>query len=71
MQPKSKTTTARLASPKKPRSRPASGPAMTRQNLAILVGGLLLFSFYSHCEVDAPVHLEVPVQIHGNVIFER
>jgi hypothetical protein len=44
---------------------------MTRQNLAIVVGGLLLFSFYSHCEVDAPVHLEVPVQIHGNVIFER
>jgi len=44
---------------------------MTRQNLAIVVGGLLLFSFYSRCEVDAPIHLEVPVQIHGSVIFER
>jgi len=71
MQPKSKTTTAHRAPLKKPRPRPASGPTMTRQNLAIVVGGLLLFSFYSRCEVDAPIHLEVPVQIHGSVIFER
>ncbi len=71
MRSKSKTNTARRAAPKKSRPSTTAGMAMTRQNLAIVVGGLLLFSFYSHCEVDAPVHLEVPVQIHGNVIFER
>lgn len=71
MQAKSKTTMARRAPLQKLRPRPVSGPARTCQNLAIVVGGLLLFSFYSHCEVDVPVHLEVPVQIHSNVIFER
>jgi hypothetical protein len=66
MRPKTKT---RRATPKKLRHRPAAGLVVTWPNLAIVVGGLMLFFLYRHCEVL--LHFEVPVQIGGDVIIAR